>query len=193
VRSSHFSRSSDIFLRVSASCGAANQSRALPSAAPTSSPFRSASCGAVSPSSGTTRSGRHCRTKGTADDWFFKLWGLPFLAVGLYLIAGRFFYDAWVRNHSHYAVTNDRVLILRTSPTPKLISRDIQSLPMFELTEHRDGTGTIVFDSEDVGYSMLGRKRGFGMWAPAANANAQFFGIDDPRRVYQLIPRQAHS
>jgi hypothetical protein len=131
--------------------------------------------------------------KGAADGWFFKLWGLPFLAVGLYLIAGRFFYDAWVRNHSHYAVTNDRVLILRTSPTPKLISRDIQSLPMFELTEHRDGTGTIVFDSEDVGYSMFGRKRQFGIWAPAASASAQFFGIDDPRRAYELIRRHAHS
>jgi hypothetical protein len=131
--------------------------------------------------------------KGTADDWFFKLWGLPFLAVGLYLIAGRFFYDAWVRNHSHYAVTNDRVLILRTSPTPKLISRDIQSLPMFELTEHRDGTGTIAFDSEGLGYSMFGQKRRFGMWAPAASANARFFGIDDPRRVYELIRRHAHS
>src|SRR5690242_4285178 len=68
-------------------------------------------------------------TTGTADDWLFKLWGLPFLAVGLYLIAGRFFYDAWVRAHSYYAVTNERVLILRTSPTSKLTSRDIQSLP----------------------------------------------------------------
>src|SRR5689334_17016914 len=48
---------------------------------------------------------------GTADDWFFKLWGLPFLAAGLYLIVGRFFYDAWIRSRTHYAVTNERVLI----------------------------------------------------------------------------------
>jgi hypothetical protein len=130
---------------------------------------------------------------GTADDWLFKLWGLPFLAIGIYVIVGRFFYDAWVRNHSYYAVTNERVLILRTSPTSKLISRDIPSLPMFELTEHRDGTGTIVFDSEDVGYSWLSRNRGFGTWTPSATQNAQFFGVENPLRVYELIRQQSYS
>src|SRR5438309_975004 len=90
---------------------------------------------------------------GTADDWFFKLWGLPFLAVGLYIIVGRFFYDAWVRKRSIYAVTNERVLILGGSSSSKLVSREIQSLPMLELTESGDGTGTIAFDSDDLGYS----------------------------------------
>lgn len=126
---------------------------------------------------------------GTADDWLVKLWGLPFLAVGLYLIGGRFLYDAWVRSHSYYAVTSERVLILRTSPTTKLTSRDIQSLPTFELTEHRDGSGTIVFDSDDVGYSMFIRSRGSSFWTPSASANAQFLRIDDPGRVYELIRR----
>jgi hypothetical protein len=130
---------------------------------------------------------------GTADDWFFKLWGLPFLAVGLYLIVGRFFYDAWVRKRSFYAVTNERVLVLRISSSSKLTSREIQSLPMIELTESRDGTGTITFDSDDVGYSMFGRSRGFGVWAPSATANARFFRIDNPRRVYELIRKQSYS
>jgi hypothetical protein len=130
---------------------------------------------------------------GTANDWLFKLWGLPFLAIGLYLIVGRFFYDAWVRSHSYYAVTNERVLVLRTSPTSKLTSREIPSLPMFELTDHWDGTGTIAFDSDDAGYSMFGRRRGMGMWAPAASANAQFFHIKNPSRVYELIRQQAQA
>ena len=124
-------------------------------------------------------------------DWFMRLWGLPFLAVGLYLIVGRFFYDAWLRKHLLYGVTNKRVLILRNAFSPKLTSRDIASLPMLELTEYRNGTGTIVFDSDDVGYSWLGRNRGFGAWTPAASANAQFFRIDNPRRVYELIRKQS--
>lgn len=128
---------------------------------------------------------------GTADDWFFKLWGLPFLAVGLYLIVGRFFYDAWVRKRSFYAVTNERVLILRSSGSSKLTSREIQSLPMLEFTESGDGTGTITFDSDDVGYSIFGRNRGFGVWAPSATTNAQFFRIDNPRRVYELIRKRS--
>ena len=130
---------------------------------------------------------------GTTDDWFFKLWGLPFLAVGLYLLVGRFFYDAWLRNRTIYAVTSQRVLILGGMISSKLTSREIQSLPMLELTEYRDGTGTIVFNSDDVGYSWFGRRRGFGAWTPTENANSQFFRIDNPRRVYELIRNQSRA
>jgi hypothetical protein len=130
---------------------------------------------------------------GATDDWVFKLWGLPFLAAGLYILIGRFFFDAWVRKRTSYAVTNERVLILRTSPRSKFTSRDIRSLPLLQLTESRDGTGTIAFDADDVGYSTLGRRRGFAAWAPAASANAQFFRIDNPRRVYEIIRSQAHA
>lgn len=128
---------------------------------------------------------------GTADDWFFKLWGVPFLAIGLYLVAGRFFHDAWVRNRTVYGVTNQRVLILRGSLSSRLTSREIQSLPMLELTEYRDGTGTIVFDADDVGYSWFGRRRSFAAWTTSESANAQFFRIENPRRVYELIRKQS--
>ena len=63
---------------------------------------------------------------------------------------------------------------------------------MVELTEHRDGTGTIVFISEAVGYRASGWKQGWsGAWAPAVSANAQFFRIDNPQRVYELVRRQS--
>jgi hypothetical protein len=126
----------------------------------------------------------------TADDWFFKLWGLPFLAVGLYLILGRFFHDAWIRRNLLYAVSDRRILVLRGS---NITSRDIKSLPMLDFSEHRDGTGTILFDSDEGGYSMLGRRRGFGDWTLSRSANAQFFRIQNPRRVYELIRNQAQS
>ena len=45
--------------------------------------------------------------------FFFKLWGLPFVAVGLYFVVGRFFVDAWIRGRTLYAVTNERVIIAR--------------------------------------------------------------------------------
>ena len=130
---------------------------------------------------------------GTADDWFFKLWGLPFLAIGFYFVLGRFFHDAWIRRSLHYGVTNQRILIMRGSRSTKLTSREIRSLPMLELTEHGDGSGTIAFDSDDGAYSVWGRNRGFGGWTPSSTPGAQFFRIDSPRKVYELIRNQAHS
>jgi hypothetical protein len=123
--------------------------------------------------------------------WFMRLWGLPFLAVGLYFIAGRFFYDAWIRQRLFYAVTDKRVLILRADPWSKLTSRDIPSLPLLEVSERRDGTGTIAFDRDEVAFAMFVMRRPFDGWTPPANA--QFFRIPDPRKVYELIRNQAHS
>ena len=44
---------------------------------------------------------------------FMKLWGFPFVLVGLYMVVGRFVLDAWLRRGARYAVTNKRVLISR--------------------------------------------------------------------------------
>src|ERR1700755_2988864 len=61
--------------------------------------------------------------------WFFPLFGLPFVLVGLYMIAGRFVIDAWIRGRTSYAVTNQRVLVLRTAPTFKFTTYAIDRLP----------------------------------------------------------------
>ena len=47
---------------------------------------------------------------------FMKLWGVPFVLIGLYLVVGRFLLDAWIRRGMNYAVTDKRVLILRSGP-----------------------------------------------------------------------------
>ena len=37
--------------------------------------------------------------------WFFELWGVPFVAVGLYLVFGRFIADAYQRGRTVYGIT----------------------------------------------------------------------------------------
>ena len=95
----------------------------------------------------------------------FRLWGLPFLVVGLYLIFGRFIHDAHIRKTVSYAVTNQRVLVLRGSRSPKITSLDIDRLPRLELSEHRGGAGTIAFEPNSI--FANGTMNGFGLWTPA--------------------------
>ena len=120
---------------------------------------------------------------------FFKLWGLPFLVVGLYLIVGRFFHDARIRRKLTYAVTDHRILVLRGR---KITSLDISRLPRLELSEHRDGTGTLAFDAANFGgWSGM---NGFSWWLPSLGGGAtQFFRIESPRAVYELLRKQSHA
>lgn len=128
---------------------------------------------------------------GEAAPFFFRLWGLPFLVIGLYLILGRFFHDAEIRKGLFYAVTDQRILVLRGS---KITSLDIHRLPRLEFSEHRDGTGTIAFDG-GTSFSLVSGwgRNGFDYWVPALSAAAQFFRIDNPRKVYEIIRDHAHS
>jgi hypothetical protein len=123
---------------------------------------------------------------GGGPGWLFRLWGLPFLVAGLYLIGGRFFHDAYIRKKLFYAVTDQRILVLRGS---KITSLDIHRLPRLELSEHRDGTGTLAFEGSN-GVPWAGMN-GFGWWLPSSSGAIRFFRIRDPRKVYQLIRNQA--
>jgi hypothetical protein len=115
-----------------------------------------------------------------------------FLVFGLYFTVGRFIHDAALRKRIHYAVTNERVLVISGLLSLKLTSLDLQRLPRLELSERRDGTGTISFDSSGW-MSNFGRYNGFSMWLPALGSAAQFYRIDNPRKVYELIRNQARS
>jgi hypothetical protein len=127
---------------------------------------------------------------GANPDWFFRLWGLPFLALGIYMIVGRFIHDAWIRRRLSYAVTNQRVLVLRNAMASRLSSLDLHRLPRLELSEQRDGTGSIAFESDSSMFGF-GRTNGFQGWLPSLAAGIQFLRIDHPRSVYELIQKQS--
>ena len=76
---------------------------------------------------------------------FFVVWGIPFVVVGLYLIVGRFWADAWQRSRTYYAVTDSRVIIVSGIFSRNTRSLNIRTLSDVALTTNTDGGGTISF------------------------------------------------
>ncbi|HVK08909.1 MAG TPA: PH domain-containing protein [Gemmataceae bacterium] len=77
--------------------------------------------------------------------WFVAVFAGLFLLVGLYLLAGRHWFDTARRARTLYAVTSDRVVI-----RSRLFGRKLKSLPLSKVTdvtlrEGRGGAGTITF------------------------------------------------
>jgi hypothetical protein len=116
---------------------------------------------------------------------FMKLWGVPFVLIGLYIVVGRFLLDVWIRRNTGYAVTDKRVLILRFGLFSKFSAVSLDRLPSVDLSERADGRGTIRFGA--VSPYWMGR--GFSGWTPALDSTPQFIAIDDARRVFDLIQR----
>ena len=117
----------------------------------------------------------------------FPLFGLPFIVIGLYLVAGRFFFDAYRRARTIYGVSNERVIILRNLWSENMTSVPLDQLPQTTLTEYRDGTGSIQFgEALPAFYARRG-----GVW-PGAATNS-FERIPDAKTVDDLIRERARK
>jgi len=110
---------------------------------------------------------------------FFSLWGIPFIAVGFYLLIGRFLVDAFVRGSTYYGVTDQRVLISSGLWSREVRSLFLAGLPEMRLTQKSNGRGTIKFgadpQSNRIPLSWTGST------VPA------FEGIEDVENVYKVI------
>jgi hypothetical protein len=77
--------------------------------------------------------------------FFFMLWGVPFVLIGLHLIFGRFLADAWQRSRTCYGMTNDRILIVSGIFTRNTRSLNLRTLSDVTLNKKANGSGTIAF------------------------------------------------
>jgi hypothetical protein len=117
---------------------------------------------------------------------FFDLWGLMFVAFGLYFVLGRFIVDMWIRGSTHYAVTNRRILIDRGGIFGRQIAINLADLPPLTLRGGGSGRGTIRFGES---YSAWNGSRGFGAWSPSLDPTPQFIKVDNAKDVFDLINR----
>lgn len=114
------------------------------------------------------------------------LWVLPFFLIGQYLIWGRFITKRWDRMRTAYAVTDQRILIVRTRSVQALF---LSTLPGVDRSVRNDGSGSIWFGSgpaaaaaaywADTGMDFMSGQR------PVL----AFYDIPEVERVYSLIGR----
>ena len=99
---------------------------------------------------------------------FFRFWGIPFLLIGMYLIAGRFFVKRNRKQRLEYALTKSRALISDSRG-------GVQDVPLahtqIEQSPSRDGRHLGV----TFGTSSTGRTGRFGFGGGRLPANS---GLD---------------
>ncbi len=117
------------------------------------------------------------RNAGPIGD-LFPLFGIPFVVVGFYKAVGRFFWDAYLRAHTTYALTNRRALIETTALGKKLVSVTLSDLNQASLEERANGLGTIVLGRD----TEIGAGRG-----RRTNPAPRFEFIADAQRLYKMV------
>ena len=117
------------------------------------------------------------------------VFGSLFVCVGLYLIFGRFFVDAWIRGKTYYGVTDDRAVIVRQALGNRVQSLNLKAIPEISFNVNSAGRGTITFGPSGFGQAFSRILPVASSRQPAAPA---FELIDDARQVYDMI-RKAQS
>lgn len=79
---------------------------------------------------------------------FMMIWGLPFIAIGVYLVFGRLIHAAYLRGKTYYVITNKKLIIKKGN---RITMYDAKDLPPMTLRIHKNGNGTLSF-SETVYY-----------------------------------------
>ena len=120
--------------------------------------------------------------------FFFMLWGIPFVLVGLYMIFGRFFVDSKQRERTFYGLTDQRVIIVSGLTGRKVKSLNLRTLSDVSLNEKSDRTGTITFGPTNPMASWWGGTA----WPGAPQGAPSFEMIPDAKRIYEQL-REAQS
>jgi hypothetical protein len=115
---------------------------------------------------------------------FFVLWGIPFVVVGQFLIWGRFLAKRWDRARTIYALTDQRVLILKGR---SLQSMYLVQLPGITQSSRADGSGSLEFGGGSGPF-------GYGVWANTGmdffsmgRGSFAFYDVQDVAQVFRLI------
>jgi hypothetical protein len=86
---------------------------------------------------------------------FFPLFGIPFVLVGAYMVFGRFFWKAYKRSKTRYALTDKRAIIASSA-----FGRKLKSYPISDGTrlEYEPGDAATIWFAEEERRGSKGRR-----------------------------------
>jgi len=114
--------------------------------------------------------------------FFFRLWGVPFVLVGIYMVAGRFFWDARRRARVVYTVTDKRIIVVDGGFYRSTRTLNLKTLNEITLFERRDGSGDVV-----LGAMPFGTTPARGNWPGAGAQVPTLEFLPRAREVYDII------
>ena len=106
--------------------------------------------------------------------YIFPLFGVPFILVGGYLLFGRFFWDAYVRGKTRYALTNRRAIVAKSAFGRSMASHPITKSSEIELQ-------VCTPDTVNFAAKFVRTKNG------GHNVPVGFERIEDGATVYKLL------
>ena len=107
--------------------------------------------------------------------FIFKLWGIPFILVGLFTTVGHFFVKKHRAKRSSYALTSQRIISKLGNQIQTL---ELCNLPHISVNQRADGTGDIRF-----GEVVTNRR-----YASTVNNNVDGFSSTRAVLEFQNIP-----
>lgn len=119
----------------------------------------------------------------------FPLFGIPFVLVGLNMLVGRLFVDAWKRRHTTYTLT-DRAAFIATSAFGKRKLDRHEIGPQMQITFEDGDPGTVWFAEKLIHNS--GGWAGHGetlRYSPPSTTRKRigFRRIHDARKVHRML------
>ncbi len=120
------------------------------------------------------------------------LFGLPFVLYGLYMLFGRFIFDAYRRRKTIYGLTDKRIIILTQYRGRNVTSIDLEKTDNISYTEKKDGVGHISFSTTNIGGINIDPSR----WYPSGTKSKFLPALDfvpDVRQVYERIRSAAEK
>ncbi len=117
--------------------------------------------------------------------FFFCIFGVPFVCVGLYFVFGRFIHQKRTLKNTRYALTTHRAICYKKG---KISTCDYRNESSITVKVKKDGTGTITFGDNPFGYN-----RGFDLLNNTYYNRTEFVNIPDVQNVHRIVNQQKIS